>query len=219
MTVRTSVFTAQISRLRQEGYHFVSLTALIEGASGKTALPDKALAITVDDGHRSVYTELLPVILRERLPVTLFIYPSAISNASYALSWEQLREIMGTGLVDVHSHTYWHPNFRQERARLSPEKYREFVRMQLKKPRAVLKEKLGVEARSLAWPYGIHDAELEQAATSAGYEAAFALENRSFINTEALMAMPRYLIVDRNGADGLIRLLQHGEHDARGERP
>jgi peptidoglycan/xylan/chitin deacetylase (PgdA/CDA1 family) len=44
------------------------------------------VAITVDDGHLSVYTELYPLILKHRPPVTLFIYPSAISNASYALT-------------------------------------------------------------------------------------------------------------------------------------
>lgn len=219
MTVRTAVFTAQIARLRQEGYHFVTLSMLINGLSGKVSLPEKALAITVDDGHRSVYTELLPVILHEHLPVTLFIYPSAISNASYALSWDQLHEIMASGLAEVHSHTYWHPNFNHERKRLSPEKYTEFVLMQLEKPRTVLKAKLGTDAQLLAWPFGIHDAELEQAARSAGYKAAFALDNRSFVNVDAVMALPRYLIVDHYGSDGLIRLLKRGEREARGERP
>jgi Polysaccharide deacetylase len=50
--------------------------------------------------------------------VTLFVYPSAVSNAAYALTWEQLRELQATGLVDIQSHTYWHPNFREEKRRL-----------------------------------------------------------------------------------------------------
>jgi hypothetical protein len=71
------------------------------------------VAITVDDGHRSVYTDLYPRIVRLRQPVTLFIYPSAISNAPYALTWAKLSEMARSGLVDEQSHTYWHPNFHQ----------------------------------------------------------------------------------------------------------
>jgi peptidoglycan/xylan/chitin deacetylase (PgdA/CDA1 family) len=49
--------------------------------------------ITVDDGHLSVVREMLPLVREFNVPVTLFIYPSAISNASYALTWEDLRSI------------------------------------------------------------------------------------------------------------------------------
>jgi len=41
---------------------------VLEGLYQGAALPDKATAITVDDGHRNVYTELRPIILREKLP-------------------------------------------------------------------------------------------------------------------------------------------------------
>lgn len=219
MTVRTTVFNAQIARLRQEGYHFVSLSTLIDGIEGKTSLPDKTVAITVDDGHQSVYTELLPIIRREQLPVTLFIYPSAISNASYAMTWEQLSEIKNTGLAEVQSHTFWHPNFHTEHARLTPEKYNDFVRMQLEKPRSILKKKLDVDAQLLAWPFGIHDSELEKAAKTAGYKAAFALDNRSATSSDAMMALPRYLIIDSYSPEGLIRLLRNGERRTQGVRP
>jgi hypothetical protein len=37
-----------------------------------------------DDGHRSVYTDLYPRFFSHRLAVTLFIYPSAISNVPYS---------------------------------------------------------------------------------------------------------------------------------------
>ena len=52
-----------------------------------------------------------PLIERERIPVTLFSYPSAISNASYAMTWEQLAALKATGLFSIESHSYWHPNF------------------------------------------------------------------------------------------------------------
>ncbi|MBI2306867.1 MAG: polysaccharide deacetylase family protein [Rhodocyclales bacterium] len=214
MTTRTATFAAQLVRLRAEGYAIVPLATVVDGLAGRAPLPEKAVAITVDDGHRTVYTELLPIIRRERLPVTLFIYPSAIANAAYALTWEQLAEIVVSGLVDVQSHTWWHPDFRVERRRLAPDAYRQFVREQLEKPRRTLRSRLGTEAAMLAWPFGIHDAELETAAAEAGYRAAFALGERHASDRDPPLALPRYLIVDGLGVAGLLRLLRDGARRA-----
>jgi len=92
------------------------------------------VAITADDGHRSVFTVMKPLIERERIPVTLFSYPSAISNASYAMTWEQLAALKATGLFSIESHSYWHPNFRKEKRRLSADTYRKFVELQMTNP-------------------------------------------------------------------------------------
>jgi peptidoglycan/xylan/chitin deacetylase (PgdA/CDA1 family) len=109
------------------------------------------VVITVDDGHRSVYTDLFPPVRQWRCPVTLFIYPSAISNASYALTWEQLVGIKASGLADVQSHAFWHPNSSVERKRLSPEAYRRFVHDQLARSKAILEQRLGSKVDLLAW--------------------------------------------------------------------
>src|SRR5205823_12741499 len=65
-----------------------------------------------------------------------------------------------TGLVDIQSHTYWHPNFKVEKRRLAAAAYDEFVTMQLVKPRRVLQAKLGIDTDVLAWPFGIYDDDL-----------------------------------------------------------
>lgn len=214
MTTRTSVFEQQLARLRSEGYQFVTLDEVIDGLQGRRPLPDKAVALTIDDGHITVYSDLLPIIRRERLPVTLFIYPSAISNASYAMTWDQLRELKDTGLVAIQSHTYWHPNFKTERKRLDDAEYAKLVKVQLEKSRAVLKQRLGVEADVLAWPFGIHDPELEAAAAVAGYRAALALGERRARDADPPHALPRFLIADSTGVNGLANLIKKG-----GEKP
>lgn len=50
-----------------------------------------------------------PSSAEHEVPVTLFVYPSAISNATYAMTWEQLDTLHRTGLFDIGSPTYWHP--------------------------------------------------------------------------------------------------------------
>ena len=208
MTTPTTVFAEQLRLLRDRGWTVVPLRQLLDRLQGRGApLPERAVVITVDDGHRSVYTELFPVVRRHRLPVTLFIYPSAISNASYALTWDQLRELRDSGLFDIQSHTYWHPNFRREKQRLGRADYEALVTMQLVKSRQKLEHELGTTVDLLAWPFGIYDRELMHRAAAAGYVAAFTIEPRPVTGSEELMALPRFLLTDATQVRGVEAIL------------
>ncbi len=196
MTVRTEDFSAQLKYLHERGYHVVPLREVVAWMRGGTPPPRDSIAITADDGHKTVFTDMLPLVERYRVPVTLFIYPSAISNASYAMTWEELRRLKATGLFDIQSHTFWHPNFKVEKRRLSPAQYEEFVRMQLSRSRQVLDTRLGLNVDMLAWPFGIYDDELIRMARAAGYVAGFTLKRASVSAGDDVMALPRYLMTD-----------------------
>jgi peptidoglycan/xylan/chitin deacetylase (PgdA/CDA1 family) len=178
MTVRTSTFRSQLQYLEEHEYHAIPLRLLIAHFRDSATLPSRPIVITVDDGHRSVVTEMLPLVREHGTPVTLFIYPSAISNASYAMTWEQLATLAGSGLFAIQSHTFWHPRFDLEKQRLAPADYREFVTMQLVRPRSAIKERLGVNADLISWPFGITDDELLQMAAECGYVAGVTLGER-----------------------------------------
>lgn len=215
MTVRTQTFAWQLRYLQSHGYRVIRLRDYIRYRVGvASAPPARAVIITADDGRRSVYTDMLPLVRAYHVPVTLFIYPSAISNASYAMTWPQLAQLVRTGLFDVESHTYWHPNFRIEKARLSPEKYRQFVSMQLTRSKAILERRLGIHVDMLAWPFGIYDAQLMSQASQAGYIAAFSIERRSAGARDPLLALPRYIVTDGDVGAAFARLL---DQDRAGE--
>lgn len=213
MTVRVTTFEAQMRFLREHDYEIVRLRDIVAWLSlpGAT-LPRNAVALTVDDGHRSVYDILRPIALREHFPFTLFIYPSAISNASYALTWEEVRQLQATGLVDVQSHTYWHPNFKIERARRTPADFHRFVERQLVDSRKRIETELGTQVDMLAWPFGIVDDDLIASARAAGYRAALTIEGRTIDKHARLLALPRLLITDADSPAVLARRL--GESDA-----
>ncbi len=197
MTVRTITLRWQLSYLKEHGYHVVALRQLVDGLLSHAPAPwEGCVVITADDGHRSVYTDMLPVVRDDRMPVTLFIYPSAISRASYAMTWQQLDALRRTGLFDIESHTYWHPNFVKEKRRLSPAAYRTLATQQLTRPRTVLQQRLGAQADLLAWPFGIYDDELMAMAEEAGYVAGFTLERRMVTLDDRVMALPRFLVSD-----------------------
>lgn len=208
MTIRVATFEAHLAWLRAHGYQIVALRDIVAWLNDPSAmLPFKAVAITVDDGHRSVYEVMRPIVLRERFPVSLFIYPSVISNASYAMTWSQLRELRDSGLFDIQSHTWWHPNFNTERRRLSASAFEQFALTQFTRSRELLQHQLGGHVDLLAWPFGIHDEQLISLAQHAGYRAAFTIEPQNVIRSTRPLAIPRFMMVDACAPECLAQLL------------
>jgi len=208
MTVTTTVFESHLKYLRENGYTIIPLRQLVNYYLGHGQPPPrKSVVITADDGHKTVFTDMFPLIKKYHIPVTLFIYPSAISNASYAMTWNQLREMKKSGLIDIESHTYWHPNFKKDRRRLSPSAYGKSVDMQLKGSKEKLEKELGTGVDMLAWPFGIYDADLEKEAAADGYIAAFTMVRLHSGISDNIMALPRYLMTDRDRGGAFARLL------------
>ena len=197
MTTTTPLFEAQLKWLQDNGYTVIPLRTLVNYLLGQgPPPPPKSVVITADDAHKTVYTDMLPLVKKYNIPVTIFVYPSAVSRASYVMTWEQIKECQDTGLFDIQSHTFWHPNFKKEKKKLKPEEYQKLVNDQLTKSKASLERRFGKTVDLLAWPFGIYDDELEQAAAKAGYVAAFSIERRLASPAERIMAQPRYIITE-----------------------
>ena len=209
MTITTPVFEAQMKYLHDNGYTVIPLHQLVDYYRKKAPAPKpKSVVIVEDDAHKSVYSDMLPIIKKYRYPVTIFTYPSAISNAKSALTWDQLRELTKTGLFEVQSHTYWHPNFKKERRKLSKAALESLVMTQLKKSKARLESELGIKVDMLAWPFGIYDDYLLGKAAEAGYTATFTIERRHATAADSVMKLPRYLLVNADSGKAFVQLLE-----------
>jgi peptidoglycan/xylan/chitin deacetylase (PgdA/CDA1 family) len=219
MTVTTPVFESHLKYLKDNGYQVVPLRELVDYYLNKGPRPlAGSVVIVVDDGHASVYRHMFPLVRKYGVPVTLFIYPSAISNASYAMTWDQLRELKGTGLFDLQGHTYWHPNFKRDAKRMSRPEYERSVALQLNRSRERLEKELGGPVDMLAWPFGIYDDRLMEQAKEAGYVAAFSIEARSAAEEDLLMKLPRYLLSNADRGKR-FEMIVHGQAQTRERGP
>ncbi len=208
MTIKTTVFEEQLKYLRDNGYKVIPLRQLTDWYQKKGPAPTpKSVVIVADDAHKSVYTDMYPLAKKYNVPVTIFIYPSAVSNAKYAMTWEQLRELKSSGLFDFQSHTYWHPNFKKERKKLAPAAFDALVTSQLHKSRDKISKELGVKVDLLAWPFGIYDDDLLRRAAAAGYSATFTIERRHATAADSVMKLPRYLLVNADQGKAFARIL------------
>jgi peptidoglycan/xylan/chitin deacetylase (PgdA/CDA1 family) len=208
MTVTTPVFESHLKYLRDNGHTIIPLRQLVNYYRKQGPPPARrSVVIAADDGHETVYTEMFPLIKKYRIPVTLFIYPSAISRAPYAMTWEQLREMKKSGLVDIQSHSYWHPNFNRDKRRMKPDEYDKFVAVQFGKSKEKLEKEVGGRVDMLSWPFGIYTKELEEKAVAAGYIAAFTIERRHSVIADNIMAIPRYIMTDENKGKTFERMM------------
>ncbi len=209
MTVTTPVFESHLKYLKENGYTVIPLRTLVDWYLKKApAPPPKSVVIVEDDGHKTVYSDMLPLARKYQVPVTIFVYPSAISNASYALTWEQLRELKKSGLFDIQSHSYWHPDFKRESKRLKPAEYAKLVDWQLRRSREKLEKELGGPVDLLAWPFGIYDEYLLGRATAAGYIGALTIERHPAGPGDSVMKLPRYLLVNGDQGKAFTRILE-----------
>lgn len=212
MTIKNSAFAEQLAWLKTNGYTVIPLDSAMQYMQGKIkSIPAKSVVITVDDGHKSVYSDMAPLVKKYKIPVTLFVYPSAISNAKYAMSWEQLRELEKTGSFNVESHTYWHPNFKKEKKKLSPEEYAKFVDKQLGGAKKKLEERMGHEIKYLAWVFGIYDDALLVDAKKTGYTAAFTIDRQHASSGDHVMAQGRYMVVSKHDIKAFARMVDGTE--------
>lgn len=219
MTIKTSVFEQQMKWLRTNGYTVIPLDTAARYLQGKIKkIPSKPVVITVDDGHKSVYTDMAAVVKRYKIPVTLFIYPSAISNAKYAMTWDELSELEKSGYFRVESHTYWHPNFKKEKKMLSAEEYAKSVDKQLNGSKKKLEERMGHEIKYLAWVFGIYDDALLVDAKKAGYEMAFTIDRRHASTSENPMAEGRYMVVSKHDLKAFEKMVDGEEMKVVGKK-
>jgi peptidoglycan/xylan/chitin deacetylase (PgdA/CDA1 family) len=220
MTTTTKVFASQLQWLKDHQYTVIPLRTLVDYLRGQgPPPPPKSVVITADDGHKTVYSEMLPLVRKYHIPVTLFIYPSCISNphAPYAMTWEQLKKLQETGLFDMQSHTFWHPNFKRDKKKLKPAEYQKEVDTQLTKSKAVLEKHFGTKVDLLAWPFGIYDDYLEKEAQKAGYVAAFSIDRHLASKSDNTMALPRYLMQNGNGVKGFAAIVM-GHDQEKGHK-
>ncbi len=163
-----SEFARQMAFLKKEGYRAVTMKEVLKFMSYQEPLPRKAVAITIDDGYRSVYDLAYPILKKYNFRATLFIYTDFINNSPNALTWEQLRELTQAGF-EVEAHTITHADLTRKRRGESEDEYLERIRRELQVPRMLIRKHLGQEAVWLAYPFGRLNNLVISLAIEAGY--------------------------------------------------
>jgi len=167
----------------------VDVDDLLAAQKGERALPEKAVLLTFDDGYRGMYEQVFPLLRAFDYRAVLAVvgnwletpaqedvmYGTEPVSRDYFLSWQQIREMVNSGYVEVASHSYdlhhgvlANPQGNTQPAAVSmaynasngryesEAEYRERIRHDLQRNSDLIARKVGQRPRVMVWPYGEH---------------------------------------------------------------
>lgn len=177
MTVPLAQFEAEMQFLKDNDYNVVPLSQFVDFMNLKGSLPERSVVITIDDGWMSFFDYGFPVLRKFGYPSTLFVYTDFPESDPQALTWAQVKEMSQNG-VDIQCHTKSHRNLKMTKDEQMPA-YLAALEQEYAVCKKVLKEKLGVDTKYLAYPYGSTNHLAIAMARKAGFEVAFTVERGS----------------------------------------
>jgi len=180
-----------ILELKQGGYVVLPLSEIVRKQQAGEALPDRVVALSIDDAFLSVYQNGWPKLRDAGLPVTLFVATAAIDRGSSDyMSWDQIRELRDAG-VEIGSQTKNHPHM----ATLT----RDEMDAELTVSNARFESELGDRPSLFAYPYGEASSEALAAVKAAGFSAAFGQHSGAFAADANRYYLPRFAMNEAFG--------------------
>jgi peptidoglycan/xylan/chitin deacetylase (PgdA/CDA1 family) len=158
---------AQIRYLQRRGYTFVTAEELDGEPARATA------ALTFDDGFRSWLTDVAPLLERLGVRGTFYVstgllgqqHPQVSGDEGRLLDADDAKALSEAGM-ELGSHALTHRDLRAL--------HDDELAAELQESKAAVEKITGRPCRTIAYPYGLYDDRVTEAAAAAGYELAFA---------------------------------------------
>ena len=168
-SVSPASFRAHLEYLDENGFRVRPLAEIVAALAGEQALPDSVVAITFDDGYRSVYETAYPLLREKGWPFTVFVSSEAIDGGhGPVMTWEQLRE-MGENGAAIASHGRHHHHLQRLRGGESRADWAARLKADLQHSLDRMKAETGQENRMLAYPFGESDQPLRDLVADMGW--------------------------------------------------
>lgn len=176
-----SKFEEQLNYLKENNFYYPTWQEVADFVDGKINLPENSVVITMDDGHKSVYNLVIPLLDEYEIPATAFIITKNFDTNNI----EKYKD----SKINFESHT---DNMHRAGGNIGHGGI--FTALTVEEGVADLKtsiEKLGGNSGALAYPYGDNTETTRQAAEEAGFKVAFTTENTKVKPGMDKFALPR----------------------------
>ena len=189
--IRLDQFEAHIAELTRGDYVVLPLPEIVAALRSGRSLPERTVAITIDDAWKSVYREAWPRLRSAGLPFTLFVSTDEIDQRlPDHMTWDEIRELAAAG-VTIASQGGAHLHM----AAASPAA----VAADLERSARRLYEELGELPTMFAWPYGEASLQAMDEARQTGIEVAFGQHSGVMFAGADLRYLPRFPLNETYG--------------------
>ncbi len=188
LTVSPAEFERQIAYLVEEGFTFLFAREVEQAVREGTRLPEKAVAITLDDGYIDNFEQAYPILKKYGAKATIFMTTVNLTRPGrlHAVHLVEMRQ----NQVRYGSHTVHHYDLTS----LVPD----VLDFELVESKRVLEQILGDEIDSLAYPAGAYNQIVVLHALDAGYRAGWKKGGGMVTPDEDLMLLPRVRVSGRH---------------------
>lgn len=201
--------------LKSRGYTTVVMEDLINYVENGVPLPEKPVMLTFDDGHLNNKTYVYPLLQKHGMKAVISIvgeYTELFSNTpdpnpAYAyLTWDDIREMSGSGVVEFQSHSYALHNEKPRKGAAKKRgedtaSYQKMLTDDLTKLQDCLTQKSGVTPTTFTYPFGAISKDSTSVVKALGFKASLSCyEKPNYItrDPDCLYELNRY-----NRANGL----------------
>lgn len=188
--ISAAIFQQQLAILKEKNYQVVSLAEVARRLQAGEALPEKGVAISIDDAFTSFAEVAMPILRKFDFPVTLFVNTDAVGTPGY-LDWSQLKQLADEG-VEIGNHTASHAYLVELR---EGERFADWslrVKQDIVKAQEQLEKHLGSGPAIFAYPYGEYNPQLINLLTELGFAAAFAQQSGVIHGQSSRFRLPRF---------------------------
>jgi len=198
LSVFSESFLADLHRVRRSGRVPLTISQLAAGLRGVSPLPERAVAITFDDGHANNLAAIERVL---ELDLRATVYLTTGTRGTPAtLDPRALDAMAPPEQIEIGAHSVTHPRLDE----LDPSSMATEVTV----CKAELEQLLAREITSFAYPYGFYDGWVRHTVVSAGYSSAVAVKNALSYPQDDPWAIARFTRRKSNSADDITRVLE-----------
>ena len=197
-SIKIEQFEAHLAELKSGGYAIMALPDIIKALRDGEDLPDRAVAITIDDAYLSVYEKAWPRFRELGYPFTLFVATNPVDRGIRGyMSWDQIRELEGGGAT-IGSQTASHLHMAASSVQAN--------RRDLDKSNARFVKELGHKPNLIAYPYGETSERVEQLVRSMGFGAGLGQHSGVAAKNPNMFYLPRFALNENYGDMNRFRL-------------
>lgn len=198
LCVPPALFGSEMKWLHDNGYTSLSMDELYAHIQAHSALPDKVVVITLDDGYFDNYTNAYPILKQYGLKATVFMISEKIGTSNYMVA-SQLKEMSQNG-IQIEDHTVTH-------AYLSKLTYAQQV-AELQNSKTAIEQITGQPVDYVAYPYGDYNANTLKATQAIGYKLGFLEDGGTATVSGPQYEVRRSYVSAKNNLNAFIQIVQ-----------
>lgn len=223
--ISPNLFEQDLRYLQENGYTTVVIADLIAYVQDGKPLPEKPVMLTFDDGYYNNYLYAFPLLKQYNCKMVLSpigrytdeYTQNKDTHANYAhCSWDAVREMMASGLVEFQNHSYNLHSIdsgrkgAKKKAVESLVDYRTLLVEDVMKMQTRMREETGYTPTAFVYPFGAVSSESLPILKELGFQATLICE--SHINAitrdpECLYGLGRYRRPAKTGSEAFFKKL------------